>query len=268
MICDYPEDIKAVCLVVERAVSTGDLPVSLVFSCTEPVHPGEVVRNLHEHIRILEARLRQFELDIVRLVETISRQTDKDINGLRTAVSQVLQDEISALRSKDGGRWDRSRIRSKICGSPLSAKALMPIRGSTGIGYETEKRQVIIRLIHRDHFAAWLKKHGEWPLRNHIALSRWFTQSDDASDKPTVAAARIEALKFVADDLRNAGTNPLAFPGTVEDVYNRCRDAAIKMFGSPHGFTSLKTWRSHFWHKSRPPGILEIADPRGTSKKL
>lgn len=267
LIYDYPEDIKAARLLIERAVSFGEIKREIVFYTSEPADPGMVVRNLYSHIRILEKRLGQFETDIVQLVEKISKQTDTDIQNTRKTIAISIQREMAALRDQDDKEWDRSRIWRDICGSLLSSKSRMPIRGQTGIGYDTVKQRSVISLIHRDQFSAWLKDKGEWPLKGSTPLSRWFTQMDEAGDKPMVRAARIEALKLVAEDLQKAGENPLAFTGKVKDVYNLCREKAIAISGKPFGFTSLQTWRNHFWHK-RPHGILDIADPRSTNQKL
>jgi len=220
LIYDHPSDQKAISRQILRAISSGEIKSSGTICTTEPIDPSMVVRSLHSHIRLIEKKITQIETDFDQLLSTTTL-LEKDIKELQKRVASILTDQISQSHedySKD--KLNDRNIHRRLCGYLLEAKPRRPIRSSTGVGYDTNRRNVNFHLIHKDEFARWLKLIGEWPISSQIALQRWFIVRQKSNSVPLVNTIRLEMLQKVVDDLKDQGKDPHELPHKVQEILN------------------------------------------------
>lgn len=255
---------------LDNAIQNNDLHAGYISIESVPANPYEVIQSMRRHIQLVEEKLQQLEKDVRQTFETNLEKIDQDIYKTRKDILSVLRCIVKDSISNDLTEKHDLQVRNKLNGDLLQAKTRMPIRGAVGIGYEKRKTSECIKLVNSVEKEKWLKATGEWPLPNHIPLSRWFLKKQKKNGRLLANTIRQEVLKLVAQDLKKEGINPLRYPGRAEDVYELCRIKAISEYPNSGAFTQFSTWRSKFWNfeKSRfSRGIIELADSRGKWKK-
>ncbi len=227
-----------------------------------PANPYEVIQSMAQHIRLIEEKLQQLEKDVRHTFAKNHRETDQDIYKTRKNILSVIRKLSSDSTDCTTATLNDNEIRRKIDGKLLRAKTQMPIRGGHGIGYETKKTSECVNLVNAIEMEKWLKTNGEWPLPNHVPLSRWFVKKKKKNGRLLRNTVRQEILKLVAEDLKRQGVNPLRYPGRAKDVFELCRKKVIAEYPNYRGaFTQFSTWRSKFFNfeKSRYSlGIIEL----------
>lgn len=238
---------------------------------TVPANPYEVIQSMAQHIRLIEKKLQQLEKDVRYTLAKNLRETDQDIYKTRKDILSVIRKLSNDSENRTTSTLKDNEIRSKIDGELLRAKTKMPIRGGHGIGYETKKTNECVNLVNVIEMEKWLKTNGEWPLPNHIPLSRWFVKKEKKNGRLLSNTVRQEVLKMVAQDLQRQGINPLRYPGRAKDVFELCRKKALSEYPNYMGsFTQFSTWRSKFFNfeKSRYSiGIIKLESRKTSGKK-
>lgn len=270
LLYEFSDEEKICLCMLNRAISKGELKARAVIATHEPADPLGVIRSLHSHIKIIENQFRVFQQDVITVLEKNIKELENDIEDTHNALLSLLQSELSKSNDVNTDHNHQVNVRRRANKRLRNAKSRMPIRSGTSIGYDIDKRQINIKIIHKDDMKLWLKQNNEWPLKDDTHLSRWFSKKDRKQDKPLVNVIREDILKMVAEDLKADGKDPLAFPGIVADVFELCKEKSIAVYGKSHAFTQFETWRNGFWNRRKQPnhkGIIELADSRSFSQK-
>ncbi|MDF1688363.1 MAG: hypothetical protein P1U35_02000 [Cycloclasticus sp.] len=269
LLYDTEEGQNNVKQLLGKAITKGELHITHVFVGGAPADPSMVVRNLHSHIRLLEKEFHEFKNDIANLVQKNVKELENDIRETKDSIEKEVKTII--LEGGYGQSETNSSLnRRKWSGRQFTPKSRLPLRGRTGIGYETDKTSITFQLTSSENMQSWLIAKNEWPLHESTPLYRWFVKTKKTNSEPLVNTFREDVIKLVAEDLKSQGIDPLAFSGKVAEVFTMCKGKAFSINGNWHGFTQENTWRTAFWNSSKKPnpkGILELKSSRSWSQK-
>ncbi len=257
LLSEFEDEQRDIELLLERAIHNGEFASVHQAVLPEDVDPLMVIQNLHSHIHLLEKKLYEFKSDICATLERNVAELEDDIRHTQKSAASALQ-EYARNPHEMGALKKRRSAAGTLFGGLLKSKTRMPLRAERAIAYPTRTQGKTVYLLQAKAFKLWLRSKNEWPISDHLPLSRWYAKTTKIGERPLVNPLREEILRSVANDLASEGINPLSYPGRVSELFELCRKKAISVHGNARGFTDEETWKKHFWNKGKFKHIKTI----------